>query len=267
MTSRNLNIGPGGGWKRGGWLTVDYYHEADVVLDLRTSPQLPLPSHAFDKVFCSHVIEHLPDDAVRSLLCEIHRLLRYNGIVRLSCPDAARAVADYRATGDCDPQNEIVSKSARHAPGHLRLLNIFASFQAPSYRGRTNSANGYSGGPIVAKAKVDEKLSQSSLTEFARWCRRLIPTEASYTAHINAFWAQKLRRMLAEAGFVSIRRSEFQKSADPELRSEGFDGRPHMSLFMEARARTRSKWLRWKWDRLCARVRALRPPAVRHPSS
>jgi len=235
-------------------MTLDFYNpNANILVDLRLSPSLPVPSHSMDKVFCSHVIEHLSDESVAKLFRETHRILRYRGIARFSCPDAKLAIRQYKKKEPCDPSGEIVSHAARKAPQHLRLLNIFASFEAPSYQGRTNTKRGYSGGPIVDRRTVAQHIKQDSLAEFGRWAVSLIPEEATYRAHINAHWDAKLKRMLKEAGFTSVRVSQFRRSANLELQGENFDNRPNMSLFIEARAKTRTKWLFWQWHR--AKVR------------
>jgi hypothetical protein len=258
MNERKLNIGPGRGWSCEGWVTLDFYNpEADIVLDLRRSPRLPIKSHSMDKVFCSHVIEHLCDDAVASLYAEVFRILSFNGIARFSCPDAKHAMRQFRKGKLCDPTNEIVSSAMQKAPRHLKLLNVFASFVAPTYQGKVNSRRGYSGGPIVDRAVVEEHARSDSLEEFGRWAVSLIPEDAEYRAHINAHWADKVRRMMQAAGFARVKISAFRDSSDAELRGEQFDNRPDMSLFVEARAHSRAKKLLWRLRRLRAMPRSL----------
>jgi predicted SAM-dependent methyltransferase len=258
MAKRKLNIGPGREWASEGWMTLDFYNpEADIVLDLRTSPKLPLKSHSIDKVFCSHVIEHLPDEAVASLYAEVHRVLRYNGVARFSCPDAKLALRQFVKRGRVDPTNEIVSYAARKVPRHLKLLNIFASFVAPTYQGRTNCSRGYSGGPIVDVELVQTHARQDSLEEFVRWAVSLIPADASYRAHINAHWDKKVKQMMRAAGFERVKISAFRRSVNAELRGEQFDNRPEMSLFFEARAKSRTKWLFWQVRRAMSKANAL----------
>jgi SAM-dependent methyltransferase len=242
-----LNIGPGKTWARDGWETLDYYHpHATYACDLRESPRLPLPSDSVELVFCSHVIEHLSDEAVLSLFREVARVLRYGGAFRVSCPDAEKAVAQFKR-GNCDPRREIVTPAAQDVPSHLRLLNILASFRARKYRGRTNTRRGYSGGPVASKDTVSSHVAADSLEELGRWAVSLIPAYATYRAHINAHWPAKVERMLKEAGFTLVYRSKFRQSSVRELRGKAFDNRPNLSLFYEARVLTLPKLLGSVW--------------------
>jgi hypothetical protein len=201
-----VNIGPGPRFAKLGWLTIDHYLDgASISCDLRESPRLPLPSHSVQKIFCSHVIEHLPEDAVDSLFRECFRLLRFGGVARFSCPDLEKAIAQHRA-GMCDPANEVVTRTMRDAPSHLKLLNVLSSFRADEYRGMRNYKDDtmYSGGPIATAAEVEERLATSSLSEFATWAHGLVPENATYRAHINAFWPDKVvERPTAQASAKS----------------------------------------------------------------
>ncbi len=233
-----LNIGPGGRFQKPGWQTLDYYLDrADINCDLRTSPRLPLDSETVEKVFCSHVIEHLSDEAVDSLFRECFRVLREGGIARFSCPDLEKAVAQHRA-GMCDPENEVVTKTMRDAPSHLKLLNVLSSFRAEDYQGIKNYQDGtmYSGGPLAPEAEVERRLKDSTLEDFAKWAHALTPTDATYRAHINAFWPSRVIGKLRAAGFHDVRLSAYAQSSDQELRGPLFDNRPGISLFVEARA-------------------------------
>lgn len=49
--------------------------------------RLPFPDASFHAVYCSHVLEHIPADAVDGLLAEFHRVLESGGILRVVVPD------------------------------------------------------------------------------------------------------------------------------------------------------------------------------------
>lgn len=83
---------------------------------------------------------------------------------------------------------------------------------------------------------VSEQLGRLDVGAFGRWCVSLIPGDASYRAHINAFWPERVVALLREAGFREVEVSAFRASRDPELREADFDNRPGISLFVEARA-------------------------------
>jgi SAM-dependent methyltransferase len=62
-------------------------------LDL-TQP-LPFPDGAFEAAFGSHVLEHLTPGEAAGVLCELHRVLRPGGIVRIAVPDLDQVIASY----------------------------------------------------------------------------------------------------------------------------------------------------------------------------
>jgi len=253
-----LNVGPGRRWKKKGWTTLDHYVSgADLLCDLRDAPRIELPSRSVKKVFCSHVIEHISDEAADSLFAECHRLLGYDGVARFACPDLELLVAQYRA-GLCDPLAEVVSSTMKDAPSHLRLLNVLASFEADQYQGIKNAKENsiYSGGPIATEAEVATKVAESSNAELSRWAVDLIPDNATYRAHINAYWADKLIGKMRKAGFADVRQSTFQGSSDEELRGPSFDNRPTVTLFVEGRARGAVKRVLAAGARLRRRLRS-----------
>jgi predicted SAM-dependent methyltransferase len=86
-----LEIGSGPSTKPG-WLSSDLI-SGDLYLDL-TRP-LPLPTGAFSYVFGEHVIEHLSEAAGTALLAELRRILRPDGVVRLTTPDLRKIIAIY----------------------------------------------------------------------------------------------------------------------------------------------------------------------------
>jgi predicted SAM-dependent methyltransferase len=53
---------------------------------------LPFKDDSIDIIYCSHVIEHLPSETFNYLFDEFHRVLKYNGIVRVILPDIERAM-------------------------------------------------------------------------------------------------------------------------------------------------------------------------------
>ena len=75
-----------------GWLNSDLI-AGDVYLDLER--RLPLPSETFAFAFGEHVIEHIAEPAVPTLLAELRRVLRPGGVLRLTTPDLAKLIALY----------------------------------------------------------------------------------------------------------------------------------------------------------------------------
>lgn len=88
-----LDIGCGMNPKKDATMLLDvdpeidkHYGKSFVQHDLNVLP-LPFQSCRFDKVYLSHVLEHLLVDDV-SFLKEIMRVLKYNGTVHISVPNS-----------------------------------------------------------------------------------------------------------------------------------------------------------------------------------
>ena len=80
-----LNIGCGGKFFKE-WNNLELYGGEDVVIhDIRRP--LPYPDNSFDAVYHSHVLEHLNPEEAKSLLQEVRRVLKANGICRIVVPD------------------------------------------------------------------------------------------------------------------------------------------------------------------------------------
>lgn len=96
-----LNLG-GGGHCIEGCLTVDITPRADAFVDF-TKP-LPFPDASVDAIFCEEVIEHVSYKNGQLMLCQCYRILKPNGILRITTPDLNYFAAHLE---DCDSINWI----------------------------------------------------------------------------------------------------------------------------------------------------------------
>ncbi len=64
---------------------------------------IPYPDHTFDVIYCSHVLEHVPDD--RKAMRELHRVLKPGGWAILQVPITAKATVEDPAV--TDPQERL----------------------------------------------------------------------------------------------------------------------------------------------------------------
>jgi SAM-dependent methyltransferase len=62
-------------------VTADLYAPADLRLDITA---MDLPAESFDLIFCSHVLEHVPDDA--TAMRELRRVLKPGGLSLVLVP-------------------------------------------------------------------------------------------------------------------------------------------------------------------------------------
>lgn len=79
-----------------GWLNVDIAAPtADLHLDLRKP--LPFDDESIDYIFSEHFIEHITREEAIGLIRECHRVLKENGVLRLSTPNLKHLVVSYLA--------------------------------------------------------------------------------------------------------------------------------------------------------------------------
>lgn len=102
------------------------------------SCRLPFAAETFDVVVASHIIEHLNDP--EALLREIDRVLRSNGMVRISCPTTMHAMRISRWLGlRLDPDDHKVEGYDEHTiaallPQGMRVCRV-------TYQGRFFESN------------------------------------------------------------------------------------------------------------------------------
>ena len=63
---------------------------------------IPEKDNSIDVVYLSHVLEHLDTTEIPLLFKEVLRIMKPNGILRISVPDIRILVNDYLKTGDAD---------------------------------------------------------------------------------------------------------------------------------------------------------------------
>ena len=88
MNNIKLNVGPSPVWKKEGWVTLDHkLSRVDQKAILGDADNIPLENSTCETVFCSHVIEHIPNYKFEKVLLEFNRVLKKDGIVRILSPD------------------------------------------------------------------------------------------------------------------------------------------------------------------------------------
>lgn len=88
-----LEIGSGGKKGVNGWVTIDLISGADIIHDVRKG--IPLPENSVDKIYSSHVLEHIPFKDLIILLNEMYRVLKKGGELSVSVPDASLFINSY----------------------------------------------------------------------------------------------------------------------------------------------------------------------------
>ena len=116
--SRNLEIGSGPS-KRNGWTTLDMCSGADIYWDLRV--RLPFKESSFEKVYCSHVLEHFSFHELVYLLRDVCRILKPGGQFLICVPDATFFIDAY--LGKRDPKILMQYKPAISSMNSMDILN------------------------------------------------------------------------------------------------------------------------------------------------
>jgi len=105
---QRIHLELGSGKKRGvdGWTTVDRMG-SDINYDLTFG--IPLPDNSVEKIYTSHLLEHIPFEALVVFLNECHRVLKVGGLFLVCVPDAGRYIRSYL-------KNEHFGQDARPMP-------------------------------------------------------------------------------------------------------------------------------------------------------
>lgn len=89
-----------GGYER---VTADLYAPADLRLDIT---DMDLPDASFELILCSHVLEHVPDDA--AAMRELHRVLAPGGVAVILNPYRPERLT-YEDPGITEPLDRMVA--------------------------------------------------------------------------------------------------------------------------------------------------------------
>ncbi|MBA4717699.1 MAG: class I SAM-dependent methyltransferase [Nitrosopumilus sp.] len=88
MNDIKLNVGPSPIWKKEDWVTLDHKpSRVDQKTILGDADNIPLENESCKTIFCSHVIEHIPNYKFEKVLLEFNRVLKKDGILRILSPD------------------------------------------------------------------------------------------------------------------------------------------------------------------------------------
>lgn len=244
---RFYNIGAGS-FGHPYWTNIDYATEhygefqkdAFVDYDLMAIKPLPIEDNVAELVYSSHTIEHVSDEAVRNMLGEAYRILKPNGGIRLTTPDAQLEFQAYRRRDIrfwywvdwyCQPGSweEQYTVPLDKASIHQLFLHHFAS--QLSEIAIDIAPKKYSDSEISAIFSTTPDVE--ALDFFTQQCKY---TSDHPGNHINWWTHEKVISFLKEAGFSNPYISAYGQSAFPPLRDiDLFDNtHPKISLYVEA---------------------------------
>ena len=203
-----LNIGGGLNESKENWRILEYcgdpilrigyryHHELiDYNIDLMAKKKWDINDNSVDLIYTSHCLEHLTQDATNVVFAETKRVLKDNGVFRISVPDADLA---YNALKNND-------------------VSFFDTFQA-SEKSLNEKFDDDISGTIEArflKFFCTYKLNHESLYSFKSDVRSLKKEDLfnkyrdkqilknNYHAHLNWFNFKKLKEIAINYGFNS----------------------------------------------------------------
>jgi len=120
--SINLDIGAGD-TRRAGWVTLDITDGCDLYWDLRRG--IPFPDNSVQRVYSSHLFEHMDYNAGQSLLGEARRVLMPGGEVSVCVPNARLYIDAYLGVSELDPDHDFWEPALSGRDG-ISLVNYVA---------------------------------------------------------------------------------------------------------------------------------------------
>ncbi|MEO9945561.1 methyltransferase domain-containing protein [Paraglaciecola sp.] len=226
----NLNVGAGGAPIDAFInldVTSDWYnqHHQDldfVEYDIRKD-NLPYNDSTVDNIYCSHVIEHIENDAVERFLENSYRKLKPDGVLRIACPDAEFLYKTCLFDNDFwfwrrdwfrqnFPQKYLNNLTQRDF--------LIREISTPRVRE-----------DFVDQAKWTPDRMDEVLHELTQG---LVFDLDNIGNHINFWTFNKLEKMGAKIGFKHIVDSKYQGSISQDMVGSQFDRtRPGMSMYVD----------------------------------
>jgi hypothetical protein len=203
--------------------------------DLVNNSKLPIQSASVDAFYCSHVVEHIPESAVLSMMKESFRSLNKDGVLRIStgpCSDL-----DWSALMRKDSQwwfwDENFDLEGDSPPMTIYDRWLYEEATPKSPYSKTKFDKKYTSSEVetlVKKYKESPELLLDIVTDSIQF------DPSSAGDHITWWNYDKLRDYLLKAGFKNIYRSGYGQSSSPWMRDLTYFDQtyPQISVYIEA---------------------------------
>jgi predicted SAM-dependent methyltransferase len=236
-----VNIGAGG-FRHPFWTNVDHSSDwyaaqqssGQIEWDIMSMDACPVETNSINIAYTSHTIEHVTDAAVLHMFSEVFRMLKPDGVFRVTAPDAEVLYDAYVRGDELFIENEHGNDALDKTDVSIeeRLVYCFAS-QRVRFHTEAQSDR------LLDTETIRHMLSSLSLSE----ALNRIVTGCSYDMqkrhpgnHINWWNHDKAFRFMEQVGFREIRKSAYGQSRCAVLRNTAhFDNtRPRISFYIEA---------------------------------
>lgn len=118
---------------------------------------IPLASSSAACIYTSHMLEHLSREGAQVFLCESLRVLKKNGVLRISVPDLKIAVDEYCSVGNADQFMEQMYVSAPSIKSIKQKIGLLVA----GYRHHQWMYDGKSLSKIMTKAGFRDVIIQA----------------------------------------------------------------------------------------------------------
>ncbi|MDX0698187.1 methyltransferase domain-containing protein [Sinorhizobium medicae] len=237
-----INIGAGGFYHKR-WTNLDVSSEhydsmrrgTHVEYNIMTDERIPFPDGSVAIAYTSHTIEHIKDEYIQRMFCEVYRCLEAGGIFRITCPDADLY---YMAM-----TMNMFDRFFHRRRAWFEKAGVADSDVSGFDYMKMAFATALSSTPLLRHEKpelwerIQEKFRTAPKDEFLEFLSSQVEFSIPRIAcHINWWTAEKVTRFLRNAGFKTVRTSTYGGSlAAPMCDINLFDNTvPDESLYVEA---------------------------------
>lgn len=245
---RLYNIGAGS-WSHSCWTNLDLPAQTEAYAkiqapcihhDLVSESALPIATGTADAVYCSHVVEHLPDAVVLTFMRDVFRCLHQGGVFRVTTGPCADL--DWEALMREDEawwywfKNMDVTNAADTELPQMTIYDYWLySVATPKSQYSPSKCHKKLGSEEIKNLVKTHIGNRDGLLN--QLTHALQFNYDSPGDHISWWNFEKLRKFLMEAGFTEIYRSAFGQSTLVLMRDlRHFDRTyPQISVYVEAR--------------------------------
>jgi predicted SAM-dependent methyltransferase len=236
-----VNIGAGS-FRHPYWINVDHssdwysslQHAGQVEWDIMSMTECPVETDKINAVYCSHTIEHVTDKAVLHMFKEAYRMLKKDGVLRVTAPDAEIIYDAYVRRDALFIENEHGGDKLEGYDASIeeKFLYCFAS-QRVKFHAEANADRQMESDEI--SKLLDSSALNDALDQIVAGCSYEIQKRHPGN-HINWWSHEKVMQYMKQAGFGNIRRSSYGQSQCPIMRNTAYfdNTRPRISLYVEA---------------------------------
>jgi predicted SAM-dependent methyltransferase len=232
-----INIGSGGKPLMG-FKNLDYpndeYKEWQkkydfIPYDIRNDV-IPFEDNSVDGIYCSHVIEHIENEYISKMFSECFRVLKENGILRLSCPDAEFLYQVSKYSNEYWDWRYDVIKSyfpVGFSKEKIRSVDYLVREIA------TPKLEKY----IRSNFQIDyfDNFKNFDMYDFFEYLTSDLAFDLKI-AHINYWTFEKIKKMLVANGFFHVIHSKWSAACNREMQdiTQCDTTAPILSLYVDA---------------------------------